>query len=61
MIFYGLMLAFVRWRDADWVYGLMAESLAIDGFDHRMGFLFSQPRGVDWIIEPEGISSRDWI
>ena len=61
MIFYGLLLSFVRWRELDWVYGLMSEKLAMKGFDHRMGFLWSEPRGTEWVIEPEGISTRDWL
>ena len=61
MIFYGLLLSIVRWREIDWIYGLMSEKLAMRGFDHRMGFLWSEPRGTDWIVEPEGISTRDWL
>ena len=61
MIFYGLMLAMARWRDTDWVYGLMNETLAMHGFAHRMGFLNNLPRGTDWAVEPKGISTRDWL
>ena len=61
MVFLGMMLCLQRWNELDWLYGLMNSELAKNGGGAKMGFDRSQPWGTDWLEEPAGIKSSDWI
>ncbi|MEM7067915.1 MAG: hypothetical protein AAF478_03450 [Pseudomonadota bacterium] len=57
----GVLASLSRWPDGDWFWGFMSEDMAARGYSERIGFSRIEPRGVVWDIEPEGISTKDWI
>ncbi|WP_350334591.1 hypothetical protein [Coralliovum pocilloporae] len=56
----GYLMALINF-DCDYLYGLMATKGVHVGFHSRVGYTHAVPHGTDWELEPEGISSEDWL
>lgn len=60
MVFFNFLLAYLKWRP-NWFYGLMSNQLVMRGFAAQIGYTVTEPRGTDWSVPPNGVSTHDWL
>lgn len=56
----GVLLAHATW-DPDWVWAIVAPDLVDRGLPSKSGYMHMQPKGVGWLLLPEGRRLWEWL
>lgn len=58
---WGLMKAFLTWRDLEWIYGFVTKRKVLQGMPQRGGYTITEPCGLCWRQPPRDEDRVEWI